>query len=93
VSDSDDYDPRHPELERIRQEIGRLTGEHACQLQRQMPDEIESEPIVVAWSLAFEANTVETERQGQAIRWAVMPMEQTLSASVGLAAFMQNRWG
>ena len=52
----------------------------------------EEQPFVVAWVVAAEWTNPDLEQTGRAGRDVVSPTEQTLSASVGLGAFIASRY-
>lgn len=85
-----DTDWHTSEFDLARSEIKAGINRYAAELARQ--HEEADEPLVIAWAVAFESTSIQLEQRDQARRDSVVPLEQSISASLGLGTWLANRW-
>lgn len=83
---SDHPDFTSPEAIEARDNVSKAISEYLTLLR---PDEA---PYVVAWTVGAEWTNTELEQTGRAGRDIIMPLEQTVSASAGLGAYITSRF-
>lgn len=66
----------------IVQEVGRLVSEYAS-IQEDHP------VFVLGWAVSYEGTSIELESNDMALRGAMVPPNQMISASLGLGVYLQ----
>lgn len=78
-----------PELEAARTDIQRAITRYSDELSRQRGED----PLFVTeWVVMFEGTNVDLEQNDKRQRDTIVPVSQSLSAAIGLAAWAAARW-
>ena len=86
MDDDDEYDYMAPDVQEARNVVAKAIADYLLVIR---PTET---PYVVAWCAAAEWTNTELEQSGSAGRDTISPSEQSISATVGLGAYVSARY-
>lgn len=89
MSDDDELEWRHPELEAARADVERAVQRYLAEAARQRGV---GPYIALGWVVGVEATSADLDSRDLAIRETICPAGQQMSTSAGLGAWLAQAW-